>query len=110
MSVGAKISELLDDIRTQDLVLPEFQREYVWTGDQAKQLMVSLVKSYPVGGLLIWNRVLQDYRAIATDWSQPGVEMIKPATPMRRSRARPTTIATGGTVLPDAGCGRSFAP
>jgi hypothetical protein len=50
-----KISELLDDIRTQDLVLPEFQREYVWTRDQAKQLMVSLVKGYPVGGLLIWK-------------------------------------------------------
>lgn len=50
-----KISELLDDIRTQDLVLPEFQREYVWTREQAKQLMVSLVKEYPVGGLLIWK-------------------------------------------------------
>src|SRR5262249_16548395 len=50
-----RITELLDDIRTQDLVLPEFQREYVWTRDQAKQLMVSLVKGYPVGGLLIWK-------------------------------------------------------
>ena len=37
-----KISELLDSIRKSDLVLPEFQREYVWTLDQAKQLMVSL--------------------------------------------------------------------
>jgi hypothetical protein len=51
----SKVREMLDDIRTQDLVLPEFQREYVWTRDQAKQLMVSLVKSYPVGGLLIWK-------------------------------------------------------
>lgn len=50
-----KISELLDDIRTFDLVLPEFQREYVWSREQAKQLMVSLVKDYPVGGLLIWK-------------------------------------------------------
>jgi len=50
-----KISELLDDIRKQDLVLPEFQREYVWKRDQAKQLMVSLLKGYPVGGLLFWK-------------------------------------------------------
>jgi hypothetical protein len=50
-----KINELLSDIRTRDLVLPEFQREYVWTRDQAKQLIVSLVKGYPVGGLLIWK-------------------------------------------------------
>ena len=28
-----KIGELLDGIRKQDLVLPEFQREYVWTLD-----------------------------------------------------------------------------
>ena len=51
----SKISEVLADIRTLDLVLPEFQREYVWTREQAKQLMVSLVKGYPVGGLLIWR-------------------------------------------------------
>src|SRR5262245_28415181 len=50
-----KVSELLDSIRKRDLVLPEFQREYVWTRDQAKQLMVSLVKKYPVGGLLFWK-------------------------------------------------------
>ena len=49
------IQELLDDIRKQDLVLPEFQREYVWTREQAKQLMVSLFKQYPVGGLLLWK-------------------------------------------------------
>src|SRR3954452_2757524 len=51
----SKIHELMTDIRTHGLVLPEFQREYVWTRDQAKQLMISLVKGYPVGGLLIWK-------------------------------------------------------
>ena len=49
------IRELLDSIRKQDIVLPEFQREYVWTREQAKQLMVSLYKQYPVGGLLLWK-------------------------------------------------------
>ncbi len=50
-----KIGELLDGIRKQDLVLPEFQREYVWSLEQAKQLMVSLSRGYPVGGLLVWK-------------------------------------------------------
>ena len=50
-----KISEALLGIQKQDLVLPEFQREYVWSKEQAKQLLVSLVKGYPVGGLLIWK-------------------------------------------------------
>lgn len=46
-----KGSEALDSIRKLDIVLPEFQREYVWTLEQAKQLVVSLVRGYPVGGL-----------------------------------------------------------
>ena len=49
------ISELISDIRTKDLVLPEFQREYVWSREQAKQLLVSLTRKYPVGGLLFWK-------------------------------------------------------
>jgi len=50
-----KISELISDIRNRDMVLPEFQREYVWTKEQAKQLLISLTKKYPVGGILLWK-------------------------------------------------------
>ena len=50
-----KIRELLDSIANKDLVLPEFQREYVWSKEQAKQLMVSLLRDYPVGSLLFWK-------------------------------------------------------
>ncbi len=50
-----KISELIDSIRKRDLVLPEFQREFVWSREQAKQLMVSLLREYPVGSLLFWK-------------------------------------------------------
>lgn len=46
---------MCDGIRKRDIVLPEFQREYVWSREQAKQLMVSLVKAYPVGSLLFWK-------------------------------------------------------
>ncbi len=50
-----QISEMISDIKTQTLVLPEFQREYVWSREQAKQLLVSLTQKYPVGGLLFWK-------------------------------------------------------
>ncbi len=50
-----KISELIIGIRKLDLVLPEFQREYVWRLEQAKQLMVSLYREYPTGSLLFWK-------------------------------------------------------
>ncbi|MCK4594483.1 DUF262 domain-containing protein [bacterium] len=50
-----KIRTLIDRIQTKDIVLPEFQREYVWRLDQAKELMVSLFKEYPIGSILIWE-------------------------------------------------------
>jgi hypothetical protein len=50
-----EIQELVNDIKTQNLVLPEFQREYVWTKEQAKVLLASLIKQYPVGSLLFWK-------------------------------------------------------
>lgn len=50
-----KIQELLDDIKNLDLILPEFQREYIWEKEQAKQLLVSLYKEYPTGSLLFWK-------------------------------------------------------
>lgn len=49
------IRELMDGIRKLDMVLPEFQREYVWLREQAKQLIVSLYLGYPTGSLLFWK-------------------------------------------------------
>ena len=49
------IRELMDGIRNMDMVLPEFQREYVWNRDQAKTLIDSLLREYPTGSLLIWK-------------------------------------------------------
>jgi uncharacterized protein with ParB-like and HNH nuclease domain len=51
------IIQHLDAIEHRELVLPEFQREYVWRLDQAKQLMVSLYKDYPTGSLLFWETI-----------------------------------------------------
>jgi hypothetical protein len=50
-----KINDLIHSIKIKNVVLPEFQREYVWSKDQAKKLMASLAKEYPVGSLLFWK-------------------------------------------------------
>jgi hypothetical protein len=54
VSVGTVIQHL-EAIEHRELVLPEFQREYVWNLEQAKQLMVSLFRGYPTGSLLFWE-------------------------------------------------------
>lgn len=50
-----EVQELLREIFENELVLPEFQREYVWNRDQARGLIESLFKDFPTGSLLLWK-------------------------------------------------------
>nr|WP_276511185.1 DUF262 domain-containing protein [Kineosphaera limosa] len=49
------MSSLLDQVDSGTMLLPEFQRGYVWNRDQVRGLMRSLYRGYPVGALLIWE-------------------------------------------------------
>ena len=49
-----KISTILDHIDNGHMALPEFQRGYVWNGDQVRGLFKSMYLRRPVGGLLVW--------------------------------------------------------
>lgn len=51
----ATISTILDYIDNGHMALPEFQRGYVWNGDQVRALFRSLYLKRPVGGLLVWT-------------------------------------------------------
>jgi hypothetical protein len=50
-----EISKLLDRVESNAIVLPEFQREFVWKNSQAKELMNSLFEEFPIGSLLTWE-------------------------------------------------------
>lgn len=50
-----QVSAILDNIDRGGLSLPMFQRGYVWTRPQVKNMMESLYRGYPVGGLLLWE-------------------------------------------------------
>jgi len=50
-----KVETLLKDIENKDLVLPEFQRDFVWKEDDIKKYIQSVYKKYPTGSLLIWK-------------------------------------------------------
>jgi hypothetical protein len=49
-----KIADILNYIDNGHMALPEFQRGYVWGGDQVRGLFNSLYRRHPVGGLLVW--------------------------------------------------------
>jgi hypothetical protein len=50
-----KLGAILDQIDSGTMLLPEFQRGYVWNRDQVRGLMRSLYRGYPVGALLVWE-------------------------------------------------------
>ncbi|MCY4659244.1 MAG: DUF262 domain-containing protein [Acidobacteria bacterium] len=49
------IQDLLNQISRDEILLPEFQRGYVWSGNQVRGLMQSLYRKHPTGHLLIWR-------------------------------------------------------
>ncbi|ELZ67050.1 hypothetical protein C457_13474 [Haloferax prahovense DSM 18310] len=48
------VGHLLNQIAHNEIVLPEFQREFTWDRDQSKLLVDSLMEGYPTGSLLLW--------------------------------------------------------
>ena len=51
----SKLGTILDQIDSGTVLLPEFQRGYVWNRDQVRGLMRSLYLGFPVGALLVWE-------------------------------------------------------
>lgn len=50
-----KIKQLIESYRTGQIVIPEFQREYVWRPSKAPQLIDSLYRRFPISSLLLWE-------------------------------------------------------
>ncbi|MEV0419111.1 GmrSD restriction endonuclease domain-containing protein [Streptosporangium canum] len=71
----AKLSVLLHQIDNGTVLLPEFQRGYVWTRDQVRGLMRSLYRGYPVGGLLLWETE-PDQVSVRGDATDGGVRLL----------------------------------
>ena len=57
-----KVRQLIDDYRAGLIVIPEFQRDYVWKPVKAAKLIDSLYRGYPVSSLLLWQST-EDTRA-----------------------------------------------
>ncbi|GIU72141.1 MAG: hypothetical protein KatS3mg003_1620 [Candidatus Nitrosocaldaceae archaeon] len=53
------VEKIIYDAVKGELDIPEFQREFVWTNNQVKELFDSLIKGYPIGSFLIWD--MTDY-------------------------------------------------
>ncbi len=51
------VTQLLADVRSDRIAIPELQRPFVWDSIKVRDLMDSLYKGYPVGYLIAWQSV-----------------------------------------------------
>lgn len=52
---NVKVKQLIDDYRLGRIVIPEFQRDYVWKKSKAPLLIDSLYRGFPISSLLLWQ-------------------------------------------------------
>jgi len=67
-----KISTVIDKIDSGAIALPEFQRGYVWSRRQVRELVESLYHRFPVGSLLLWETATASAPARGDAVLQPG--------------------------------------
>lgn len=62
-----RIEQLAQRVLIGDIVLPEFQRPFVWKRRQILELLDSIYRNYPIGSALLWesHQPLASKRAIA---------------------------------------------
>jgi hypothetical protein len=61
-----KVKQLVESYRAGQIVIPEFQREYVWRRSKAPRLIDSLYRRFPISSFLLWQST-EDVRARRRD-------------------------------------------
>src|SRR5215218_7635582 len=51
------VTQLLEDVRREQIAIPELQRPFVWDSIKVRDLLDSLYKGYPVGYLITWQSI-----------------------------------------------------
>jgi hypothetical protein len=57
---NVKVKQLVADYRSGLIVIPEFQRDYVWRKSKAPKLIDSLYRGFPISSLLLWQSAEQE--------------------------------------------------
>ncbi|MDH3975396.1 MAG: DUF262 domain-containing protein [Deltaproteobacteria bacterium] len=50
-----RIDDLASRVIKGDILLPKFQRDFVWERSQVLNLLDSIVRNYPIGSILLWQ-------------------------------------------------------
>ncbi len=76
-----RLQVVIETIRSGKLLLPDFQRPFVWKDDQRLRLFDSIVKGLPIGSLMIWRTT----QMLAVKTTLDGFALPAPAKEVTRS-------------------------
>lgn len=66
-----RISRLAQRVLTGDILLPKFQRDFVWPREKVIGLLDSIAQNYPIGSILLW----QSRQELAMERTIAGLEI-----------------------------------
>jgi uncharacterized protein with ParB-like and HNH nuclease domain len=49
------IAKVIENIQSNNYILPAIQREFIWSDKQIERLFDSLMRGYPIGSFLFWK-------------------------------------------------------
>lgn len=75
------MTRLADRVLTGEIVLPKYQRAFVWGPHQVLELLDSVLRNYPIGSLLLWETTEQ----LASEHTVAGLA-VEPPRPGRAVR------------------------
>lgn len=73
---SVKVYEIVDRAVNHNWSIPEFQRGFVWTSTQVRDLAESLWLNYPIGSLLVWNSKEPIQTKMANDAQTPDLWVV----------------------------------
>lgn len=59
------ITVILDRILAGEYVIPEFQRDFIWSVRQIIELFDSIIKGYPIGSLILWKPESDNFKTLS---------------------------------------------
>lgn len=74
--VNRKVGDLLNDVKTGRIGLPDLQRPFVWKDNKVRELLDSMLKGFPIGFIMLWESPVDfvNKRQIGNnnkDWESP---------------------------------------
>jgi hypothetical protein len=57
-----RLDTILAEVKSGDIIIPHFQRPFVWDDERRLNLLDSIVEGMPIGSLLVWRTNRRDLR------------------------------------------------